>query len=163
MHCWKAIFHQLKADQVKLLLADKYYWQHTYPCYCYLHRCCSTLFGIFHAHWLGDWLRNAWIMEWRVGNGRSKKSCIPPHHKPVLRPFFRDHPGVPVPEENFWTSCCQGRHTDHPAWRHSIQTNQCPPPSRKKSCIGYRKRLSDLTTKQGGSELLTSNSSRIFT
>jgi len=24
----------------------------------------------------------------------------------------------------------RGRHTDHPAWRHSIQTNQClPPPS----------------------------------
>ena len=21
----------------------------------------------------------------------------------VLRPFFRDHPGEPVPEENFWT------------------------------------------------------------
>jgi len=23
----------------------------------------------------------------------------------------------------------RGRHTDHPAGRHSIQTNQCPPPS----------------------------------
>jgi len=22
----------------------------------------------------------------------------------------------------------RGRHTDHPAGRHSIQTNQCPPP-----------------------------------
>jgi len=22
----------------------------------------------------------------------------------------------------------RGRHTDHPAWHHSIQTNQCPPP-----------------------------------
>jgi len=21
----------------------------------------------------------------------------------ILRPFFRDHPGEPVPEENFWT------------------------------------------------------------
>ena len=51
----------------------------------------------------------------------------------VLRPFFRDHPGEPVPEENFWTSCLQGKikrgkHTDHPAGRHSIRTNQCPPP-----------------------------------
>jgi len=26
----------------------------------------------------------------------------------VLRPFFRDHPGEPVPEENFWTLCCKG-------------------------------------------------------
>jgi len=38
----------------------------------------------------------------------------------VLRPFFRDHPGKPVPEENFWTLWCKGkinrsRHTDHPA------------------------------------------------
>jgi len=24
-------------------------------------------------------------------------------HTTVLRPFFRDHPGDPVPEENFWT------------------------------------------------------------
>jgi len=27
----------------------------------------------------------------------------------VLRPFFRDHPGEPVPEENFWTLWCNGR------------------------------------------------------
>jgi len=42
----------------------------------------------------------------------------------VLLPFFRDHPGEPVPEENFWTLWCKGRltgrHTDHPAGRHSI-------------------------------------------
>jgi len=24
-------------------------------------------------------------------------------HTTILRPFFRDHPGEPVPEENFWT------------------------------------------------------------
>jgi len=54
----------------------------------------------------------------------------------VLRPFFRNHPGEPVPEENFWTLWCKGRltevdtrHTDHSAGRHSNQTNQCPPPS----------------------------------
>jgi len=23
----------------------------------------------------------------------------------------------------------RGRHSDHPAWRHSIRTKQCPPPS----------------------------------
>jgi len=27
----------------------------------------------------------------------------------VIRPFFRDHPGEPVPEENFWTLWCKGR------------------------------------------------------
>ena len=30
----------------------------------------------------------------------------------VLQPFFRDHPGEPVPEENFWTLWCQGRLTE---------------------------------------------------
>jgi len=32
--------------------------------------------------------------------------------KPVLRPFFQDHPGEPVPEENFWTWWCKGRVTE---------------------------------------------------
>jgi len=36
----------------------------------------------------------------------------PPHHTTtVLRPFFRDHPGEPVPEENLWTLWCKGRLT----------------------------------------------------
>jgi len=30
----------------------------------------------------------------------------------VLRPFFEDHPGEPVPEENFWTLWCKGRLTE---------------------------------------------------
>jgi len=30
----------------------------------------------------------------------------------ILRPFFRDHPGEPVPEENVWTLWCKGRFTD---------------------------------------------------
>jgi len=30
----------------------------------------------------------------------------------VLRPFFWDHPGEPVPEDNFWTSWCKGRLTE---------------------------------------------------
>jgi len=51
----------------------------------------------------------------------------------VLWHFFRDHPGELVPEENFWTLWRKGRlteaDTDHPAGRHSIQTNKCPPPS----------------------------------
>jgi len=54
-------------------------------------------------------------------------------HTTVLRLFFRDHPGEPVPEENFLDFMVQGkidrgRHTDHPAGCHSIRTNQCPPP-----------------------------------
>ena len=34
------------------------------------------------------------------------------HHTTVLQLFFWDHPGEPVPEENFWTLCCKGRLTE---------------------------------------------------
>ena len=34
------------------------------------------------------------------------------HTTTILRPFFRDHPGEPVPEENFWTLWCRGRLTE---------------------------------------------------
>jgi len=34
------------------------------------------------------------------------------HTTAVLRPFFREHPGEPVPEENFWTLWCKGRSTE---------------------------------------------------
>jgi len=54
------------------------------------------------------------------------------HTTTILWLFFRDHPGEPGPEQNFWTLWCKGRLTeadtlDHPAGHHSIQTNQCPP------------------------------------
>jgi len=57
-----------------------------------------------------------------------------PHtHTTILRPFFRDHPSEPVPEKKLLDIMVQGkinrgRHTDHPAGRHSILTSQCPPP-----------------------------------
>jgi len=35
-----------------------------------------------------------------------------PHTTTILRPFFRDHPGEPVPEANFWTLWCKGRLTE---------------------------------------------------
>jgi len=33
-------------------------------------------------------------------------------HTTVLRPFVQDHPGEPVPKENFWTLWCKGRLTE---------------------------------------------------
>jgi len=36
----------------------------------------------------------------------------PYHTTTILRPFFRDHPGEPLPEENFWTLWCKGRLTE---------------------------------------------------
>jgi len=40
---------------------------------------------------------------WDTSNKNDSDIKRPP------RPFFRDHPGEPVPEENFWTSWCKGR------------------------------------------------------
>jgi len=37
----------------------------------------------------------------------------------ILRPFFQDHPGKPVPEENFWTLWCKGRLTEAETHRPS--------------------------------------------
>ena len=55
------------------------------------------------------------------------------HTTTILRPFFWDYPGVLVPEEKLLNFMQQGkinrgRHTDHPAGRHSIPNNQCPLP-----------------------------------
>jgi len=68
----------------------------------------------------------------RWGKKEEEEKEEPPHTTTIFRRFFRDHPGEPVPEANFWTLWCKGkinsgRHTDHPAGRHSIRTNQCPP------------------------------------
>jgi len=40
-------------------------------------------------------------------------SIINHHHTTtILQPFFRDHPGEPVPEENFWALWCKERLTE---------------------------------------------------
>ena len=33
-------------------------------------------------------------------------------HTTILRPFVRDHPCEPVPEEKFWTLWCKGKLTE---------------------------------------------------
>ena len=48
------------------------------------------------------------------------------HTTTVLRPFFQDHPGQPVQEENFWTLWCKGRLTE--ADTLTIQLCATPPP-----------------------------------
>ena len=45
-------------------------------------------------------------------NGLTRSHKEPPTTTTTLRPFFRDHPGEPVPEENFWTLWCKGRLTE---------------------------------------------------
>jgi len=46
------------------------------------------------------------------------------HNHNHLLTFYWDHPGEPVPEENFWTlwwKINRGRHTHHPADMHTAQ------------------------------------------
>jgi len=47
------------------------------------------------------------------------------HTTTVLRPFFRDHPGEPVPEENSWAFWCKGRLTE----AHTLTTRLGATPS----------------------------------
>ena len=68
-----------------------------------------------------------------VFNPLQQKHCIQMMHyttttTTVLLPFFPDHPGELVPEENFWTSWCKERLTEAETPTRSIQTNQCQPP-----------------------------------
>jgi len=55
--------------------------------------------------------------EWHVAQCVYNKDfiCVSQHHHhttTILWPIFRDHPGEPVPEENFWTLWRKGRFTE---------------------------------------------------
>ena len=55
-------------------------------------------------------------------------------HTTSLRPFLHDYPGEPVQKKSSSglygaTGDIRGRHTNNVARRHSIQTNERPPPS----------------------------------
>ena len=50
-------------------------------------------------------------MDYKV-DGVTPRGTTPHHTTTVLQPFFWDHPGEPVPEENFWTLWCKGRPTE---------------------------------------------------
>jgi len=46
-----------------------------------------------------------------MGTRHAVSFTPPPHHNRFMA-LFRDHPGEPVPEENFWTLWCKGRLTE---------------------------------------------------
>jgi len=52
----------------------------------------------------------------------SSTSKLTPHHTITVLWLFRDHPGEPV-DFMVQGEINRGRHTDHPAGRHSIRTN----------------------------------------
>jgi len=59
---------------------------------------------------------SAWTLTAGTGGNRQQTSYfvqpLPHHTTNILRPFFRDRPGEPVTEENFWTLWCKGRLTE---------------------------------------------------
>jgi len=54
---------------------------------------CSLLGGFA----IGAWVALLWQHNTNPGYNHNISTTI-------LRPFFGDHPGEPVPEEDFWTS-----------------------------------------------------------
>jgi len=51
-------------------------------------------------------------MEKLISENRTLNACRQHNTTTVLRPIFRDQPGEPVPEENFWTLWCKGKLTE---------------------------------------------------
>jgi len=80
---------------------------------------CYSLFYVTRNDDIAIWLYNLILLPprnclqcydtvvWPI-----EKHCNHHHTTTVLRLFFRDHPGEPVPEENLWTLCCKGRLTE---------------------------------------------------
>ena len=75
----------------------------------------NSMWLLNESYLLGQVLSLLWVCDYRqfVMQSLVGLQSAPPHHTTtVLRPFFRDHPGEPVPEENFWTLWCKGRLTE---------------------------------------------------
>jgi len=94
------------------------------------------------SNWDNSWRRlqrgQQRVTIYRAGNPWTQdRRRLFNHTTTILRPFFLDHLGEPVPDEKLMVQgkINRGRHTDHLAGSHSIQTNQCPPPP---SPIFYR-------------------------
>jgi len=54
---------------------------------------------------------HTWFENYLLGR-RQQWICKYHHTTTILLPFFQDHPGEPMPEENFWTLWCKGRLTE---------------------------------------------------
>jgi len=73
------------------------------------------------AHHFGQLLSRATIAQSAIvarddNNGKADENDVTNRyttpHTTTIRPFFRDHPDEPVPEENFWTLWCKGTLTE---------------------------------------------------
>ena len=67
--------------------------------------------NVLHCHRLTC---GSWDMRVDRQTHRQTDKADRHHHTTttVLRPFFRNYPGEPEPERNFWTSWCKGRLTE---------------------------------------------------
>ena len=70
-------------------------------------------------------------------NGKNVQE-LHPHthtHTTVLRLFFRDHPGEPVPEENLWTLWCKGRLKTTPKYKENLNQQSTLSTAQMHVCI----------------------------
>jgi len=80
-------------------------------------------------------------MPWHTSHCKTRTTSTVDSHErtnhhtttTILWPFFLGPPGWACARRELLDFMVQGkinrgRHTDHPAGRHSIRTNQCPPP-----------------------------------
>ena len=85
--------------------------------------CCA--YDVFIAQQVSNWpwiynitsnMHTQFLCNWPFFWSNSTLGLVPQlrthTHTTVFRPFFRDHPGEPVPQENFWTLWCKGRLTE---------------------------------------------------
>jgi len=70
-------------------------------------RCISEMF--FPANLLALVLKKLNLTQQKQ---TTQEQNTTPHHHNHFTALFRDHPGEPVPEENFWTLWCKGRLTE---------------------------------------------------
>jgi len=66
-----------------------------------------------HKHWV---YHNATASLYKMKQQMQTYFNQHHHTTTILRPFLRDHPGEPVPEENFWTLWRKGRLTQADNW-----------------------------------------------
>ena len=106
--CWLSMFI--------LMLSEFIYTAYVSTGTCTLNRTSSNRNAMLWFHHLTDfttWYSSAehiYLKHRTVGRQIKQK-----HYNTtttILRSFFWDHPGKPVPEENFWTLWCTGRLTE---------------------------------------------------
>ena len=91
--CCQTFGRLVQKNLSHLICCENLWWQF----------CISSAYGTASQSW-----RSVELLCPHIQDFTKEKSTT----TTILRPIFRDHPGEPVPEENFWTLWCKGRLTE---------------------------------------------------